>query len=352
MKSAFRQPNMMLESGIRSDRAGRRRRGFTLVELLVVIAIIGVLVALLLPAVQAAREAARRASCVNNLKQIGLADLNYEATNGHYVVARLGPDSTVSREMERLTTPEQRSGASGFVLLLPQMELNALFQQLDVFRNQSIWPAEAYSTAAWRTPERIKAIATSVPAYICPSEGSEPALQTSTSSNPPAVGSYAFVGGHRGVNGGSLYTPVNACMTKHHNTGPHLYKTQVKVKDVEDGTSNTISVGEVIETSIGTINGATSRNVWTNTLRYLDSFRTTSVALNTPPWVETLNVNGDVVNGAFASRHAGGASFVYLDGRVDFLLESIDLDVYQNLSTIAGEPLTMDLIDKERCKGD
>jgi len=330
----------------------RTRRGFTLVELLVVIAIIGVLVALLLPAVQAAREAARRSTCTNNLKQIGLADLNYETVHGHIVVARLGPDSTVSREMLPLRTAVERSGASGFVLLLPQMELDALFKRFDVFKNQSIWPAEAYSTAAWRTPERIKAIATTVPAYICPSEGSEPYLQNSTSSEPPAVGSYAFVGGHRGVNGGSVYSPVNACMTKHHNTGPHLYKTEVKIKEVEDGMSGTISVGEVIETSIGTINGATSRNLWTNTLRYLDSFRTTSVALNTPPWVDTLNVNGDIVNGAFASRHPGGAHFVYLDGRVEFMQDSIDFDLYQNLSTIAGEPLTTDLLDKERCKGD
>jgi prepilin-type N-terminal cleavage/methylation domain-containing protein/prepilin-type processing-associated H-X9-DG protein len=327
-------------------------RGFTLVELLVVIAIIGVLVALLLPAVQAAREAARRSTCTNNLKQIGLADLNYETVHGHIVVARLGPDSTASREMERLNKPEQRSGASGFVLLLPQMELNSLFLQFDVFRNQSIWPAEVYSTPAWRTPARTTAISTVVPAYVCPSEGSEPRMQDTTSSEPPAVGSYAFVGGHRGINGGSVYSPVNACMTKHHNTGPHLYKTRVKAKEVTDGMSNTISVGEVIETSIGKINGADSHNVWTRTLRYLDTFRTTSVALNTPPWVDTLNVNGDVVNGAFASRHPGGSQFVYLDGRVEFMQESIDFDLYQNLSTIAGEPLVMDLLDKERCKGD
>src|SRR5688500_16220693 len=85
-------------------------RGFTLVELLVVIAIIGVLVALLLPAVQAAREAARRSSCTNNLKQIGLADLSYEAANGHFVPARLGPDSSSSKEVAHLTTPESRSG--------------------------------------------------------------------------------------------------------------------------------------------------------------------------------------------------------------------------------------------------
>jgi prepilin-type N-terminal cleavage/methylation domain-containing protein/prepilin-type processing-associated H-X9-DG protein len=329
------------------------QRGFTLVELLVVIAIIGVLVALLLPAVQAAREAARRSSCNNNLKQIGLADLEYEEANGHIVVARLGPDSTVSQEMRPLRTPVERSGASGFVLLLPFIEQTGLYDQLDVYNNDSIYPAqEMFPSSPWRTPARTKALGTSVTAYLCPSEGGERYLETSNSSTPPAVGSYAFVAGHRGVNGGSLYTPVNACMTKHHNTGPHLYRTQVELREVTDGTSATISVGETIENAVGMINGATSYNIWTNTERYLSSYRNTAVALNTPPWVETVNVNGDIVNGAFASRHPGGANFVYLDGHVEFLQESIGLDDYQNLSTISGEPLTMDRLDKERCKGD
>jgi prepilin-type N-terminal cleavage/methylation domain-containing protein/prepilin-type processing-associated H-X9-DG protein len=349
----------LIEKIAMNGRQGRQRRsrgrGFTLVELLVVIAIIGVLVALLLPAVQAAREAARRSTCTNNLKQIGLADLNYESTNGHLVVARLGPDSVVSsEEMRPLRTPLERSGASGFVLLLPFMELNALYNQLDVYKNNSIYPAQMmFPNVVWRTPERNRAINTSVAAYICPSEGSELHLETSTSTLPPATGSYAFVAGHRGINGGALYGHTQACWTKHHNTGPHLYRTQVKLKEVEDGTSNTISVGETIENSIGLINGATSFNVWTQTERYLSSFRNTAVALNTPPWVETrvIPADGDVVNGAFASRHPGGSQFVYLDGRVEFLQESIDFDLYQNLSTIAGEPLVMDKLDEVRCKG-
>ena len=202
---------------------------------------------------------------------------------------------------------------------------------------------------------------TSVAAFICPSEGSEPFLETWTSwTPPPATGSYAFVAGHRGINGGSLYSPVNACMVKHHNTGPHLYRTVVKLKEIADGTSNTISVGEVIETSKGIINEglptqATTRNIWTNVLRYLDCFRMTAVALNTPPWMETQPIadeNNTIVNGAFASRHPGGVQFVYVDGHVEFLQDSIDLDLYQNLSTIAGEPLAMDEFDKQRCQGD
>ncbi|MBX3432243.1 MAG: DUF1559 domain-containing protein [Pirellulales bacterium] len=325
-----------------------RRPAFTLVELLVVIAIIGVLVALLLPAVQAAREAARRMSCTNNLKQLGLADLLYEQTNKSFVPARLGPDSTSSREVMHLTTAEQRSGASGFVLMLPNVEQTALFAMIDVYKNQSIWPAASFSSSGWRTLPRMQAMGTRPPVFVCSSAASQPVpeAQYTTWEIPPATGDYAFVAGHRGVNGGFA---VNACMTKHHNTGPHLYWTARKLREVEDGTSATISIGEVIESHT-----RDSSNIWSYTLRYADSYRVTDVALNTPPGVDAQNVGEGEgatgsVNGAFASRHPGGANFVYLDGHVEFLSENIDFDAYQNLSTIAGPPTATDVIDKQFC---
>ncbi|QDS99960.1 DUF1559 domain-containing protein [Adhaeretor mobilis] len=350
----------------------KKSKGFTLVELLVVIAIIGVLVGLLLPAVQAAREAARRMTCQNNLKQVGLADLNRESAVGHLVPARLGPDSTSSKEMAHLTTAVGRSGASGFVLLLPFLEQENLFDRLDIYNNESIWPAKDYSSGVWRTDAREEAMSEVVGFFVCPSEGSESHLETYTGSGPaPAVGSYAFNGGHRGGNGNSLYSSVNACMVKHHNTGPHLYYTKVKLKQIQDGTSNTYSVGEVIETSVGVMNPddaalvVDSRNVWTNTLRYLDSFRFTAVALNSPPWAEAVVLDeNQKANGAFASRHPGGAHFVLVDGHVEFVSESIDFQLYQNMSTIDGDPTVtdtggpfptppqIDVDDKEFCAGD
>jgi prepilin-type N-terminal cleavage/methylation domain-containing protein/prepilin-type processing-associated H-X9-DG protein len=339
--------------GTTTNGTGGAARGFTLVELLVVIAIIGVLVALLLPAVQAAREAARRMSCANNLKQDGTASANYESAKKHIVPARLGPDSTkASYEAAPLTTAIQRSGASGWVLLLPYLEQKAIYDKLDVFKNKSIWPAgdAIYGGAGWNTDERKAAMGARPQVFVCPSADSEPVLNFKYQdwSPAPATGDYAFCGGHRGVSG--PFSPSNACRIKHHNSGLHLYWTVRKPQQVEDGLSNTISVGEVVEAH--TID---SSNLWTYVLRFADNFRVTDVAVNTPPGVDCKNVGegeGSVgcLNGAFASKHPGGAQFLWGDGHVTFIEESIDLDVYQNYSTIAGDPLTTNKIDDDYCK--
>jgi prepilin-type N-terminal cleavage/methylation domain-containing protein/prepilin-type processing-associated H-X9-DG protein len=337
-----------MKKSCRLKKAASRNRGFTLVELLVVIAIIGVLVALLLPAVQAAREASRRSACNNNLKQIGLANLNYEGVHKKFVPARLGPDSTNSREVLHLTTSEERSGASGFVLMLSQLELRTLADKIDVYKNGSIFPAGDFAAPGWRTRTRMEAIGTRPQVFVCPSAESEPVPRDVFSSWEirPATGDYAFCAGHRGVNGGFA---VNACMTKHHNTGMHLYWTTRKMQQVEDGTSATFSVGEVVDAHL-----RDSSNVWAYTLRYADSYRVTDAALNTPPGIDAQEVGegeGSLanVNGAFASRHPGGANFVYVDGHVEFVEENIDFDLYQNISTIAGAPDVLDIIDKKYC---
>jgi prepilin-type N-terminal cleavage/methylation domain-containing protein/prepilin-type processing-associated H-X9-DG protein len=332
----------------------RPRRGFTLVELLVVIAIIGILVALLLPAIQAAREAARRMSCSNNLKQIGVGEANYELSHKELPPARPGPDATTSKEVLFVGRPAgpragggkgyERSGASGFVLMLPFMEDQALYDQFDIDHGDGIW-LSSVSSVSWHTAAKDKAIATRPGFVVCPSSLTMPKTEIpdyQDKADVPATGTYAFCGGHRGIN----KFGVDACLVKHHNTGIHLYWTRVKLKKITDGTSKTISVGEIID-------GHTqaSSNMWTYALRFADCYRVTEVALNTPPGVEaaTAGDNPGNFNGAFASNHPGGAQFLFGDGHVEFISDSIDLDTYQNLSTIAGLPLDMDVKDKQFC---
>ena len=136
-----------------------RRSGFTLVELLVVIAIIGILVALLLPAVQAAREAARRGQCVNNLKQHGLALLNYESTNKIFPAGRHGC-AAVNNYDNCTSNPLKEDGASFFVALLPFLEEQSLYSLLHpekggIFNDNNpisnIWPLD---------PDRMQLIST------------------------------------------------------------------------------------------------------------------------------------------------------------------------------------------------
>ena len=326
-------------------RSAHRCRGFTLVELLVVIAIIGMLVTLLLPAVQSAREAARRTSCSNNLKNIALAALNYESTNSTLPPARLGPDSTQSAEVAHLRTPVERSGASGFVLLLPYLEEQALYDGLEIDTKNGIYPAGMFN-AFWRTPEREQLLAQRPAVFVCPTSNTREQTQVPAFAwdNPPATGTYAFCGGHRGP---FFPQPVNACLTKHHNTGAHLYWNTVPLRKVEDGTSKTISVGEIVDG-----HSINSSNIWSYVLRYADCFRVTGTPLNTPADLNGIAVgtNAAKVNGAFASQHPGGVLFSYLDGHVVFVEENIDISLYQEMSTIRGTPAARDDADAAFCK--
>jgi prepilin-type N-terminal cleavage/methylation domain-containing protein/prepilin-type processing-associated H-X9-DG protein len=343
----------------RKLRQARKRLGFTLVELLVVIAIIGILVALLLPAIQAAREAARRMSCSNNLKQVGDAELGYEGVKKVYPPARPGPDKTGADEVVSVGFPPggfrkdgfkgyQRTGVSGFVLILPFMEEQSLYDQFDIDRGDGVW-LSAYAGISWRTLAKEKAIATRPSVMVCPSNLTEPKTTLNQDWNEiPATGTYAFCAGHRGPK--PLNLTLNACRIKHHNSGLHLYWTRRAVKKILDGTSKTFSVGEIIAGH--TID---SSNRWTYAYRYLDCYRTTNVALNTPPGVDAVSLPADDgeaanANGGFASPHPGGGHFLFADGHVDFITDDIDLDTYQNYSTINGPPVDHDVADDKLCK--
>jgi prepilin-type N-terminal cleavage/methylation domain-containing protein/prepilin-type processing-associated H-X9-DG protein len=317
-------------------RALKLQRGFTLVELLVVIAIIGVLVALLLPAVQAAREAARRTRCVNNLKQIGLSIENYESSKKKFPLGRYtGDGATTGACAPALSLPDttKYQATSGFVLLLPYLEEINLYElaRLDQYGLWNDDGAGAYHTL-WQDAQSMKVVTTRPSVYVCPSDTSEPGIKdTSYEGNEidnktirPAVGSYALSQGTLGPTGS---TPAIKCG----NTGMFMYAIARRRRQLTDGTSKIFAVGEVVASD--TNNGI---NMWTKASRYQTSLRTTVNPLNTPPGTGSPITTSATYshNGAFGSEHAGGANFVFVDGHVSFVTDNIAMPTYQALSTV------------------
>jgi prepilin-type N-terminal cleavage/methylation domain-containing protein/prepilin-type processing-associated H-X9-DG protein len=204
-----------------------RRRGFTLIELLVVIAIIAVLIALLLPAVQAAREAARRMQCVNNLKQIGLAAMNYESSVGSL------PWGEPVRVSGTNTAP------SGLCMMLPFIEQQALYNACNFFNGAGFWN---YLDAKNSTVQT-----TTINAFICPSD-----LNRLTFSPPYGPNNYAANAGAdaKSFSSGSTNGYIVGSLTSNSGPFPGL-SILVKLSNITDGTSNTAGFSEIVK-GIGT----------------------------------------------------------------------------------------------------
>ncbi|QEG37417.1 Type II secretion system protein G precursor [Bythopirellula goksoeyrii] len=329
----------------------RKDQGFTLVELLVVIAIIGVLVALLLPAVQAAREAARRTQCVNNQKQIGLALLNYEGTNGNLPAGRHGCDGAVEPSVSGCEQDSSilRSSMSGFVKILPYLEQQAIYDALDLSsQNRIIWPIGASSEEAdgytsWATPQIQQALNTRPDMFVCPSAGSEPITDSLVYQNaelPPATGDYVLNMGHRGPSWGRDFFGV-----KTDNSGLFFYIREIELREIEDGTSNTFFGGETLDSHV-----IDSSNIWSSAVRHLDGMRTTDNPVNTPAgpdFVDFVKMHRKRVPPdrpyfaacAFGSRHSRGANFFFADGHVEFISEDISPIPYNAYATRASQEL-------------
>lgn len=302
-------------------------RGFTLIELLVVIAIIAVLIALLLPAVQQAREAARRSQCKNNLKQIGVALHNYHDNCNNMPPGTVWTNGT--------TNAYPRTGGYA-VHILPYIDQANVYNQINF---------AAGSVAIWY---QVNTVATGAPlsVFLCPSDGLGGAFVTSSSQNWSKSN---YPGIFSGFKSGDIFSATaTSDLTKLAVFGMNR---GAKIRDIQDGTSNTMIVAEYLT-------GATSTegrgSLWSDQAAATQLFANNTPNSATPDVCYDINPASWCTNNASMnlpatadstianetassrSRHAGGVHVLLCDGSVRFVSSNISLTIWRGIATIAG----------------
>ena len=263
-----------------------RSAGFTLIELLVVIAIIGVLIALLLPAVQASRAAARRVQCLNNAMQIGIAMQNYDST------FEVLPPGTVN------ATGPISNTATGY-------HFSWLAQILPFIDQKNVYNHLNFQLAVYNEANS-SARAIRISTFLCPADGYSGERNTDGSARS------SFVGSHH-----DSEAPIDVT-----NNGLLFLNSHIRNEDIEDGASSTILFGETRSNS-----GALSFGWGSGTSSTLRNGGTTINGMSPMP----SKANSDPVGG-YSSYHAGGANFIFADGSARFLKTGTAIGTLRALS--------------------
>jgi prepilin-type N-terminal cleavage/methylation domain-containing protein/prepilin-type processing-associated H-X9-DG protein len=283
------------------SRTVRLHRGFTLIELLVVISIIGVLIALLLPAVQAAREAARRAQCTNNVKQIGLALHNYHDAHG------VLPPGYIYQQGYAV-------GGFGWAsMVLPHLEQTPLSNSIN------------FNLPAWSAVNSTACVA-AVNSYQCPTDYTATKGFLEREGFRYAPSSYV-----------AYFGLADLDLTPEDDRGMFRRNSRVRFADATDGLSQTLLAGEwtnaVYLTVVGSGNHLDLETVWPGAIKegadddhgHTTLFQSLYL-INSPNFDDRSSM----------SYHPGGSNYLFGDGSVRFLKLSINLGIYQALGTRAG----------------
>lgn len=313
----------------------RNSRGFTLVELLVVIAIIGILIALLLPAVQAAREAARRTKCANNIRQYGIALHNFEATNGVF------PPGSIS-------TTENAEGEwvgnklSFLVYLLPYMELGPEYDAIDL--DSTTWVLTEEGSDFWRIMNDFD-----FGNFQCPSIDHEAKDIANGGGLFLYDNDYLGVMGPAGTN--LWVVPNKEYELFGYRDGREVFSemgilhvdSKVSFNDITDGSSNTLMIGEFAWLGSGGPDGEKLFAGWTAGITSADTgggahgsaycMKNVRHPINAVGKHLVTNQN-DV---SFGSEHAGGCHFLLGDASCTFINENIELRIYQAMASRNGD---------------